>query len=367
MEKAMRRGKLKVFLGYAPGVGKTYTMLQEANRLKRRGRDVVIGYFEFHGRKETAEQIEDLPIIPCLEIEKDGHIFHEMDKDAIIQRHPQLVLVDELAHTNAVGMKNKKRYEDVLEILDAGINVYTTMNLQHLMSMHLLVEEITGIKVAETLPDKILDEAEEVVIVDIQPRSLQNRLQRGVIYEDENTTAALDHFFCLGNLNALRELALRKVADHVDADETQSTKEYEEGDNFWHTTERILVAIKATEQSKHLIREGARLNRRLKGDFYVVYVKCTHWMKEEETAAMQEVLDRNFALAKQLGAECVMLEGKSVSDELVKFSREKQITKILIGHTNRTWIVRVIRGSTINKVMKKSESVQIIVTPNSYY
>lgn len=363
----MRRGKLKVFLGYAPGVGKTYTMLQEANRMKRRGRDVVIGYFEFHGRVETAEQIGDLPVIPCLELERDGHTFYEMDTEAIIRRRPQLVLVDELAHTNAAGMKNRKRYEDVQELLNAGINVYSTINLQHLDSMCLLVEQITGIKVTETMPDRILDEAEEVVIVDIQPRSLQNRLRRGAIYGEGKVDSALDHFFCMGNLNALRELALRKVADHVDAEETPSALEQREEDNFWHTTERILVAIKATEQSRRLIREGARLNRRLKGDFYVVYVECTHWMRGEDTEAMKKVLEKNFALARQHGAECVVLRGKSVSDELVKFSIEKQITKILVGHTNRSWLARVVRGSTINKVMKKSESVQIIVTPNSYY
>ena len=366
MDRKEGYGKLKIFLGYAPGVGKTYTMLQETNRLKERGRDVVIGYFEPHGRQETEEQIGEIPQVPYLDVWHNGHCFQEMNTEEIIRRHPQLVLVDELAHTNTEGMKHKKRYEDVLELLENGINVYSTVNLQHLESMTFLVERITGIHVTETLPDKVLEEADEVVIVDIQPKSLQNRLKRGAIYADGHSAEALEHFFRLGNLNALRELALRKVADQVDVD----LEEYRQQHNinsFWHTTERILVAIKASEQSQHLIREGARLNQRLKGDFYVIYVDCTHWLSAKETEATRTVLEKNFQLARHLGAECLVLQGKSVSEELINFSARKQITKLLIGHTNRSWFVRAVRGSTINKVLKKLENVQVIVTPNDYF
>ena len=306
MDRKEGYGKLKIFLGYAPGVGKTYTMLQEANRLKERGRDVVIGYFEPHDRQETEEQIGEIPQVPYLDVWHNGHCFQELNTEEIIRKHPQLVLVDELAHTNTEGMKHKKRYEDVLELLENGINVYSTVNLQHLESMTFLVERITGIHVTEILPDKVLEEADEVVIVDIQPKSLQNRLKRGAIYADGHSTEALEHFFRLGNLNALRELALRKVADQVDVD----LEEYRQQHNinsFWHTTERILVAIKASEQSQHLIREGARLNQRLKGDFYVIYVDCTHWLSAKETEVTRTVLEKNFQLARHLGAECLVL------------------------------------------------------------
>lgn len=360
------RGKLKIFLGYAPGVGKTYTMLMEANRLRERGRDVVIGYFEPHGRSETVEQIGSLPCIPYLEIWHNGSCFHEINTEEIIRRNPQLVLIDELAHTNTEGMKHKKRYQDVLELLEHGINVYSTVNLQHLDSMNRLVEHITGIHVNETLPDHILEEADEVVIVDIQPRSLQNRLKRGVIYDNGSEDSALHNFFRLGNLNALRELALRKVADHIDVD-LEEYKQLHHINSFWHTTERILVAIKASEESQHLIREAARLNSRLKGDFYVVYVDCTHWLAPKQTEVTEKVLGKNFELAKSLGAECLTLHGKSVSDELIKFSTQKEITKILIGHTKRPFLARVFRGSTINKILKSSDEIQILVTPNQYF
>ena len=365
-EKIQDRGRLKVFLGYAPGVGKTYTMLASANRMLKRGRDVVIGYFEPHSRKDTIEQLGDLPQIPTIEITHCGIRLHEMDTQAIIQRHPDTVLVDELAHTNAPGMKHKKRYEDVMELLEHGINVYATVNLQHLESMSDIVESITGIHVRETLPDWVLDEADEVVVVDIQPSSLINRLKRGAVYKTEKVPDALSNFFRLGNLNALRELALRKAADHVDVD-LNEYKQLRHITGNWHTTERILVAITSEESSQYLIRVAARLDQRLKGEFYAVHVNCTHWLADKETPDSLAMLEKNFSLAKEFGAECVTLEGRSVSDTLLAFAREKQITKFIIGHTHRSRFVRLFRGSTINKFIDRSENIQVIVTPMSAY
>lgn len=365
-ERIRSRGKLKIFLGYAPGVGKTYTMLAEANRMYHRGKNVIIGYFEPHGRPDTIAQLGDLPRAPLSDIRYKGMTFHEMNTEAIIERKPELVLVDELAHTNAAGMKHKKRYEDVLELLDHGINVYSTVNLQHLESMNDIVERITKIHVRETLPDWVLDQADEVVIVDVQPTALQNRLKRGAVYQMEKVPSALDNFFRLGNLNALRELALRRAADHVDAD----LNEYRSLHNisaFWHTTERLLVAITPHETSQHLIRLGARLNQRLKGEFYVAYVECTHWLAEKETDTSRMILEKNFELARSLGAECITLKGRSVSEALLKFAAEKQITKFMIGHTKRSRLIRLFRGSTINKFIDHSDDIEVVVVPEQYY
>lgn len=357
-----RRGKLKIFLGYAPGVGKTYAMLSQASRIYNRGRDVIVGYFECHGRADTMKLLEGLPKIPAKKVCHGGVCLFEMDTDAIIERHPEIALVDELAHTNAPGSKNPKRYQDVEELLEAGIDVHTTVNLQHLESLNDVIHRITGVTVRETLPDRVLDQADEVVVIDIQPEALRNRMKRGVIYGPEKAEDALSNFFRPGNLNALRELALRKAADHVDVELTAYRKIHHINDN-WHTTEKLLVAITAEESSQRLIRVAARLNQRLKGEFYVVHVKCTHWMADRETETSREVLRRSFSLAEDLGAECVTLEGKSVSAELMKFARSRGITKFVIGHTHRGRLKTLIRGSTINKFIDGCDDVQVIVTP----
>lgn len=357
-----KKGKLKIFLGYAPGVGKTFTMLAEANRLAGRGKDVVIGYFEPHGRPDTIAQLGNLVQIPLKEITYNGIQLYEMDTEAVIKRKPKLVLVDELAHTNAPGMKYKKRYEDVQELLDNGINVYSTVNLQHLESLNDIIEKITTIHVKETLPDRVLDTADEVVVVDIQPSTLRNRLQRGSIYKLEKVPAALEHFFRPGNLNALRELTLRRAADEVDAD-LDEYRQIHEIRGYWHTTERVLVAITSSEVSQRLIRIGARLDQRLKGEFYVAYVHCTHKMAAKESPEKTAQLEKNLELAKNLGARIIQLEGKSVSEELLKFAEERQVTKFVVGHTKRSRLQRLFRGSTTNKFIDSAEDIEIIVAP----
>lgn len=355
------KGKLKIFLGYAPGVGKTYTMLNEANRRYNRGEDVVIGYFESHGRLDTINQIKSLPELPLKEISYNSITFKELNVPLIIERNPKLVLVDELAHTNAPGSKNKKRYEDVIEILNAGINVYATVNIQHLESLNDVISQITGVIVQETIPDSIIATA-EVVVIDIPPDSLRKRLKRGNVYKTDLIQRALKNFFRIGNLNALRELTLRQIADEVDC----TLNEYKEIHNIhdnWHTAEKVMVSISSNPKSKRLIRFGARIAKKYKCPLYVVYVNCTHSIYPKDNPEILKSLDENITLAKKFDATIVTLKGKSISSELIKFSKEKNITKLIIGHSKRTRLQKFFRGSTVNKLFEGSKNIEIIVVP----
>jgi len=360
--KKQQKGHLKIFLGYAPGVGKTFTMLNEGNRRLKRGQDVVIGFVETHGRKETEAQIGELEIIPRKKVQYNGIIMEEMDTEAIIKRKPQIVLVDELAHTNAPGSKHKKRYEDVEELLNHGINVITTLNIQHLESLNDIIQQITGVAIRETIPDSILDSADEIVAVDLTPDALQNRLKRGDIYKLDKVDQCLGNFFRKGNLNALRELMLRQTAEEVDEQLEQYMKEHGITDN-WETNERILVCITPNPLSKKLIRRGARRAKRFKCDWIVAYVNCTNIFAPKLTDKDKETLESHFKLAKQLGAEVVNLEGKSVSDEILKFATKKFITQIILGHSYRSRIQTLLRGSTVLKIIKKAKDIEIHVIP----
>lgn len=358
-----QRGHLKIFIGYAPGVGKTYAMLNEANRRLKRGQDIVIGYVESHDREETNKQICDLEVLPRKKIEYNGVVLEEMDAEAVIARRPKAVLVDELAHTNVPGSKNKKRYEDVEEILKSGINVITTLNIQHMESLNDVVKKITGIPVRETIPDYIVEKADEVVVVDITPDSLQNRLKRGNVYKLDKVDQALKNFFRKGNLNALREIALRQTAQEVDEDLEEYMKEHGINDT-WQTVERVLVCISPSPSAKKLIRRGARIAKRYKCEWIVASVDCTHLFAPKLTLKSKEMLGGHFKLAKQLGAEIVTLTGKSVSGELAEFAREKHITQIIMGHSTRTKIETFLRGSTVSKLLKKAKNVEVHVIPN---
>ena len=352
------KGHLKIFIGYAPGVGKTYTMLTEGNRRKKYGQDVVIGYVESHGRLETDAQIADLELIPNKKILYNKTEMQEMDTEGIIARKPDTVLIDELAHTNVPGSKNKKRYQDVEEILCNGINVITTLNIQHLESLNDVVLQITGIKVKETIPDYIVQHANEVVVVDLTPDALQNRLNRGKVYDLEKVPQALKNFFRKGNLNALREIALRETAEEVDEDLEEYMKKEGIKDN-WHTVERIMVAISPNTFSKKLIRRAARLANRYKCEWYAVTVSCTNRFARKPSMKDRQILYSHFQLAKQLGAEVVTLEGKSVSDALAKWSNEKHITQIFMGYPKRTELETLLRGSTVNRLIKKLNNIDI--------
>lgn len=362
---ASHRGKLKIFIGYAPGVGKTYTMLNEANRRLRRNQDIVIGYLESHGRKETEEQIGNLEIIPRKTVEYNGVTLEEMDTDAIIRRRPEAVIIDELAHTNVPGSKYKKRYEDSDEILNHGIDVISTLNIQHLESLNDIIKQITGIKINETLPDRIVENADEVVVVDLTPTALQNRLKAGRVYKEDNIDRALKNFFRRGNLNALRELALRHTAEEVDEELEEYMKEHGIKEN-WYTVERVMVCISPSPTAKKLIRRGAKIAKKYKCEWLVVSVNCTHRFAPKYTDKDRESLESHEKLAAQLGAEIVVLTGKSVSQELSNFAMSRHITQIVIGHSNRTKLETIVRGSTVNKLLKKTKDIEVHVIPNEY-
>lgn len=361
------RGSLKIFIGYAPGVGKTFTMLNEANRRLKRGEDVVAGFVASHGRPETELQIGALEIIPRRKITSraraDQLYGEEMDTEAIIARKPQVVVIDELAHTNFPGAQSKKRHEDIEAILEQGINVLTTLNIQHLESLNDIVREITGITVQETIPDQIVARADEVIVVDLTPEALLNRLRRGNIYQPEQINHALKTFFRKGNLNALRELALRQTAAEVDDELTEYMAEHGIND-VWHTVERAMVCISSGSSAKKLIRRGARIAKRYKCEWYVVHVHCAHFLTPVPTPGDPVKLESHFKLGRHLGAEIVERTGKSVSGELAAFALEKHITQIIIGHPARNAMQRMLRGSTISKLLRKVRNAEIHVIPN---
>ncbi len=357
------RGKLKIFIGYAPGVGKTYSMLNEGNRRAKRGKDIVIGYVEAHNREETDKQIGGLEVVPRKQVDYNGTVMEEMDTEAIIARRPEIALIDELAHTNVPGSKRQKRYEDVEEILCQGINVITTLNIQHMESLNDVVRQITGVTVRETIPDYIVEKADEVVVVDITPEALQNRLKRGNVYNLEKVPQALKNFFRKGNLNALRELALRQTAEEVDEDLEEYMKEHGIKEN-WSIVERVMVCIGPSPSAKKLIRRGARIARRYKCEWMVVSVNCTHRLAPKITEKHKEMLESCYKLARQLGADIVTLTGRSIPGELADFAHGRHITQIIIGHSRRTKLQTLLGGSTVSKLLKQTKNIEVHVIPN---
>lgn len=352
-EEPQQRGRLKIFLGFAAGVGKTYEMLSEANRRKQRGQDVVIGYVETHGRKGTEAQIGDLEIIPRKKIEYRGRVFEEMDTEAILRRKPQWVVVDELAHTNVPGSERPKRWQDVEYLRDHGISVLTTLNVQHLESLNDTVYDITGIRVRETVPDSLLHNA-EVVMVDITPRALIHRLERGEIYPSDKIQSALNNWFREGNLNALREIALREVAQEVDRDLSDYRKE-QRIKKTWATKDRIMVCIAPELASMRLLRRGWRIAQRLDADIVAVYVE-----NRPLTPEQQEQFRSVLALADQLKIPVVTLHGE-VADQLISYAKEHQITQIVIGHSSRSRFQEFLKGSIIHRLTQELRNIDILI------
>lgn len=357
-----KRGKLKIYMGYSPGVGKTYTMLREANIRVKRGEEIYIAYLEPHDRKATLEQVGILKEISPLEIEYRGKVYKEVDVKAVIEKHPKTVLIDELAHTNIFGSKNKKRYEDVLEILEAGINVNTTLNIQHIESLNDIVQTITGIEVRERIPDKIVNLADEVEVVDISASNLTERLQRGEIYNLKTAASALKNFFRLGNLNALRELALRRIAQEVDDDLTEYMNDKEIKTN-WHTTERVLVSISSSPKAGKVIRYGARIAQRYKCEFYVISIESKGFFNKGFSEDDWKVIKEHEELAKNLGADVFRLKGKNVPKKILEFAAEKRITQIVLGHSSRSLFTRLFKGSVINNIIEHSKGTEIRIVP----
>jgi two-component system sensor histidine kinase KdpD len=353
-EKKLGRGRHKIFLGFAAGVGKTFEMLTEANRRRQRGQDIVVGYLETHGRLGTEEQVGGLEIAPRRQIPYRNATFEEMDTDAILQRHPRWVLVDELAHTNVPGAERKKRWEDVDVLLDAGINVLSTLNVQHLESVNDTVNDITGVRVRETVPDRILREADEVVMVDITPRALIHRLERGDIYKADKIAQAKGNWFREGNLGALREIALREIAHEVD-EKVGAYRRDRRIKDTWATHDRIMVCISPTQSSLRLIRRGWRVAQRLHGDIVAVYVE-----DGSPTAEQQLTLKNDFALADRLGVPVVTRHG-NVASELVNYARENQITQIVMGQSTRSRWSDFLREPTVNRLARELSGVDILL------
>ncbi len=353
-----QKGIFKLFLGYAPGVGKTYSMLSEGVRRHARGEDVVIGVVETHGRKGLSELISQLEIVPRKKIEYKGTVFEEMDVDAILARKPQVVVVDELAHTNIPGSKHRKRYEDVQEILAAKIDVLSTMNIQHMESVAPTVRAITGVVVRETVPDWVPLTANETVMVDLTPEALQKRMQRGDVYAADKVSQALQNFFRRGNLIALRELALRQVTEHVDRslENYMAAKDIRE---TWPVRERLAVCVSANPAAQYLIARAARMARRLDAEFYVIYVDTGRKVSEADLKS----LEANLHFAEDLGAKVVRLKGRHVADAVAKLVREKHITQVIFGRSSDQGLRKYLYLSAVNRFLKEAPGVDVhIVT-----
>jgi len=349
---------LRVYLGYAPGVGKTYAMLHEGQRRKVRGTDVVIGYVETYDRPLTMEAIGDLEIVPRKQIAYKGVVVEEMDVDAILARRPQVVLIDELAHSNVPGSKHEKRYQDVLEVQNAGINVITTVNIQHIESLKDTIERVTGIHVRESLPDWVLDGADEVELVDQTPEALQKRMLHGNIYPQSRIDDALQHFFRRGNLTALRELALRRVAEKTD-DQLQQYRRGRGIDEPWHCAENILVCVPPTTQAQQLVRRGFRLAERLQGCLIVLHVSEPRKRLDPKIAEGQHEVQKALQLAKELGAEVVTLDGPNIADTLIRYANEHNVTQIVMGESTHSWLQEVLHGSVVREVLGRTKDVDV--------
>lgn len=350
---------LRIYLGAAPGVGKTYRMLQDGNALKQRGVDVVVGYIEPHDRAETMAQIGALEVIPPRISEYKGVTFREMDTEAVIARKPQLVLVDELAHTNAPGSHHKKRYEDIEDVLAAGIGVFSTCNIQHLESVHDMVERMTGVEVKERIPDTFFALAREMIIVDVTPDELQERMRQGKIYPLERIEHSLSNFFTQSNLSMLRELALRELANDVEQKDRGKRSETNTPGTA-HSGEKVLVAIPSGEYAARLIRQGSRIAGRMNAKWLVAYVE----QPDSKLAEEQETkLHESLTLARSLGATVVQLSGKEVASTLLAFARDEGITQIVMGATRRALWKRLLARSTVGEILKQAGEIGVYVVP----
>jgi two-component system sensor histidine kinase KdpD len=355
--RQQQRGRLKVYLGFAPGVGKTYEMLQEGQRLRQRGVDVVVGVVETHGRAETAAQVGDLERVPPRRVEYRGVVLEEMDLDAVLARRPTVALVDELAHTNAPGSRNAKRYQDVLELTAAGIHVISTMNVQHLESLYDAVERFTGVKVKERVPDYVLAEADQVVNVDLSAEDLQERLRAGKVYPPERAERALENFFRDENLEQLRELALEHLAHLLDR-----RRQERGGDRQPSGSERVAVCVSSGSPSAaKLMRSGARLAQRLGAPWYAVYVETPGERADRIDAATQRRVDDTLALANQLGGVPMKFKGRDVAEAVALFAREYGITHVVLGRSRRPWYARWFGRPVLDRLLQAVPGADVVV------
>ncbi|MDA2510369.1 KdpD-like non-kinase potassium sensor [Bacillus cereus] len=351
--RQQNRGKLKLYVGAAPGVGKSYKMLYDAREMKKDGMDIVIGLIETHGRKETEEAIADLEKVPLKEIQYKGRVFYELDVEGIIKRAPQVVVVDELAHSNVPGSKNKKRYMDVQELIDAGISVLSAFNIQHLESVHDIVAQITNVKVRERIPDFILQNANEIQLVDATPEVLRKRLIDGKIYKEEKIQQSLQNFFTLNNLGALRELSLREVADDMDEKISQTVIEP------IGVKEKILVCVQYSSTAGKLIRRGWRMADRLNAELYVLNVERENI--DSLSASKKQTIEDWKELTNQFDARFVLEEakGRKPADVIIEVAKRLQVTQILLGQSARTRWEEIRKGSIVNEIMRQTKHIDI--------
>lgn len=356
-----QQAKLRVYIGAAPGVGKTYQMLEDAHALKKQGADIVVAVVEPHGREDTKAMIGDLERVPMRHIEYRGVTIEEMDVNAVIARHPSIAIVDELAHTNVPGSKNRKRYQDVLDLLNAGISVITAVNIQHLESLNDVVTRATGVRVRETVPDYFLRRADEVVNVDVSVDTLRTRLRQGKIYDVVKIEQALNNFFRKGNLSTLRELALRQVA----TDQAAKSHDYRESEGLEQAVipEKVMVAIASRGSAKKLLRVGSRIAGRLASDWYAVYVETPNEepgrIKPLDYAALQE----NIRFAEELGARVIRLKSRRVADALIDFAKREGVTHVVFGQTSRSRWDILLHGSIINRFLHEVRDATVQVVP----
>jgi two-component system sensor histidine kinase KdpD len=351
-------GKLKVFLGYAAGVGKTYAMLEAARKRKIDGRDVVVGYVESHGRAETDSLLDGLEVVPRKEINYQGVMLPEMDIDAILARRPQIVLVDELAHSNAPGSRHEKRWLDVEEILEAGIDVYTTVNIQHFASLNDVVAQITGIIVRETVPDRLLDLAFEIKLIDIPPEDLLQRLHEGKIYIADQAAKAIEKFFRPGNLMALRELSLRRTAARVD-DQMRAYMETQSIAGPWPTAERLLVCVSGSPYSEKLIRATCRLAEELKGQWFTVYIETP--TDSRHVRENREHIWRDLRLAESLGGQVASVTATDITDAVMEYATRHNITKIVMGKATRRRWRKILQTPIVDRIISRSGAIDVVI------
>jgi two-component system sensor histidine kinase KdpD len=352
------RGKLKIFFGAAAGVGKTYAMLEAAREKRADGVDVVVGYVEVHGRAETEALLEGLERLPPRLVEYRGATLREFDLDGALGRRPQLVVVDELAHTNAPGSRHAKRWQDVLELLDAGFDVFTTVNVQHVESLNDVVAKITGVVVRETIPDSVLERADEVELIDLPPDDLLERFRDGKVYVPDQAQEALRNFFRKGNLIALRELALRRTAERVDAQMRMYMRDHAIG-AIWPTSERLLVAVSASPLSVRLVRAAKRMAERLAAEWWVAYVETPAQLRLPPE--MKDRVAETLRLAESLGAKTVTLSGARMSEEILAFARQRNVTRIVVGKPQRSLWKRIVLGSIVDALVQGSGDIDIAV------
>jgi two-component system, OmpR family, sensor histidine kinase KdpD len=356
-ERQAGRGKLKIFLGYAAGVGKTYRMLQKALVERDAGTDIVVGLVETHGRSDIIELLKTFEALPLVRVRHHGIEVEELDVDKVLKRKPHVVLVDELAHTNSGGGRHRKRWQDVEEILAAGIDVFTTLNVQHIEGLHDLVKQITGIDVQETLPDRIVEEAAEIELVDIAPEELRERLRRGKVYISEQAKEATAHFFTERNLLSLRELAMRYASRRV-SDTVGKYLEEHEVKGSWDSSSRIMVCIGANPRSGKLLRVGRRLAQALNAEWYAAHIELLS--ATERSVEEKVMLEQHINLARELGATIIRQSGFSVADEIAEAARTKNVSLVIVGGRRRSWWRRLLMMSESDAILLKTRNAQVL-------